>query len=120
MLIDTPLSISCSRHIVQAHPGPRLTCGDTNAACTGVTFGIEKDLLRHLQGAKHRDFRYTCGCGTSKARKDEHRNHLRNCKDPEMVSFYLCACGHRTHSRAKHEDHISECGQKRRGRPPGR
>jgi hypothetical protein len=85
-------------------------------------FQSERDRERHYgtQAHKHSQPRWTCGCGKSDHRRDNHLRHLRHpesCKNNS--GSYICGlCGHsESGDRKRHYQHVMEC-KKRRGKKP--
>ncbi|KAI1129491.1 hypothetical protein F5Y10DRAFT_290876 [Nemania abortiva] len=69
----------------------RFTCGEC-----GSQFEYKKDLERHVK-SKHRrdgDSTYKCRCGKTDPRKDNHRRHVKKCKNRYLIgNSYTCVCG---------------------------
>ncbi|RYO74945.1 hypothetical protein DL764_010627 [Monosporascus ibericus] len=92
-------------------------------------FFSPKDLKRHnLTTKKHSQKNhehlqvpcpeYTCRCGFTQPRKDNHQRHLRTCKlKVKTHPGYICSCGREDRDKGGHKQHISMCGKKSPGRP---
>ncbi|KAI1147404.1 hypothetical protein F4825DRAFT_471578 [Nemania diffusa] len=79
-------------------------------------FVSQRDLQRHRDSTvphwnENTRF-YQCCCDAYRARKDNHRRHVLNCKAPAL-NPYTCHCGRDTWERHEHLEHIRHCGSAR-------
>ena len=85
-------------------------CGEekANGETCEQTFGLQKDLNRHLKtlhAAKDAK-RFVCCCGKSGIRFDNHQRHVKSCR--AAGGTFICKQGHRHVSKKEYLRHLKD------------